>query len=343
MGTVGLVVLSNISFANSNISSFLLSSIFQNSEGGAEIIENAKAADKPSNNSPILATVVNADIVEQPSINNYIIIQNNSLLASAEPLTTDTSEERNGILNYTVKKGDTMSSIAASFGITTNTLLWANDLKATDVIKPGHELLILPITGVKHKVKKGETVDAIAKKYKAESEKIIAFNDLPADGRINNNDELIVPDGEIPPPPAPPKPKPAPAPAIKVASSDKPANVSSTGTGYYIFPTTGRNYGRIHSNNGVDVANSCGTPVYAAADGTVNTSKNGWNGGYGNYVKISHTNGTETLYGHFQTRGVSVGDTISKGQFVGYMGTTGRSTGCHLHFEVHGARNPLAR
>lgn len=340
-GSISLVALSNISFANNNVSSFLLAPLFENNGGGGEIIESAKTSDKIGISSDILAPIANAETEYQPNISTYIIVQNNSLIASAEPLTTDTSQERSDVTRYTVQKGDTPSSIAAAFGITTNTLLWANDLKPTDIIKPGLELTVLPTSGVKHKVKKNDTVDSIAKKYKAEPEKILAFNDLPADGRINEGQELVVPDGEIPPPPAPPKPKPVPA--TKLATQNKPASIASNTSGYYVYPTTGRNWGRIHSNNGVDVANSCGTPIYAAAEGSVNTSRGGWNGGYGTYVKINHPNGTETLYGHLSTLGVSVGEGVSKGQFIGYMGTTGRSTGCHLHFEVHGAKNPLAR
>lgn len=342
-GSIGLVVLSNMSFANSKISGFLLAPIFNNNEGGGEIIEHASSnSGKSSNNSDVLATMVNAQtVVLDDNINNYIISQGGALVASSEPLTTDTSQERSGVSSYAVKKGDTISSIAADFGVTINTLLWANDMRAGDIIKPGNELVVLPTTGVKHKVKRSDTIVAIAKKYKAEAEKIIAFNDLPADGRINEGQEIIVPDGEIPPPPAPPKPKPASV--VKLASAPTPANISSSSEASYIFPTTGRNYGRIHSNNGVDVSNSCGTPIYASAGGTVNTSRNGWNGGYGNYIKISHNNGTETLYAHLSTRSVGSGESVSKGQFIGYMGTTGRSTGCHLHFEVHGARNPLAR
>lgn len=343
--SIGLVILSNISFANHSISGFLLASVFDNNDGGAEIIESASKNNGLNDpETSLLAPVANAQIPAEntSNSNSYIIIQNNSLMASAEPLTTDTSQHREDMVNYTVKPGDTPSTIAASFGITTNTLFWANDLKSTDIIKIGDELLILPTTGVKHKVGKNETINSIAKKYKAEPEKVIGFNDLPADGRIAVGAILIIPDGEIPPPPAPPKPKVSPV-AAKVASGPKPANISSGGGESYIFPTTGKNYGRIHSNNGVDVANSCGTPIYASADGTVNTSKGGWNGGYGTYIKITHPNGTETLYGHLSSLSAEVGQGVSKGQFIGYMGTTGRSTGCHLHFEVHGARNPLAR
>jgi len=125
--------------------------------------------------------------------------------------------------------------------------------------------------------------------------------------------------------------------APKYASSVQPAN------NWLIYPTSGRSWGRIHSNNGVDVANPCGTPIYAAAAGQVILSdSSGWNGGYGKYIKIQHPNGVVTLYAHASQLLVSGGESVVQGQLIAYMGTTGRSTGCHLHFEVRGAKNPLA-
>ena len=111
-----------------------------------------------------------------------------------------------------------------------------------------------------------------------------------------------------------------------------------------MIPTTGFDWGKIHGRNGVDIANSCGTPVYAAADGMITIAdSSGYNGGFGKYIKIAHPNGTETLYGHSMKLLVAVGQEITRGQEIMLMGSTGRSTGCHLHFEVHGARNPLAK
>lgn len=113
---------------------------------------------------------------------------------------------------------------------------------------------------------------------------------------------------------------------------------------YYLIPTTGFNWGRIHGRNGVDMANSCGTPVRAAAEGVVTVADgDGWNGGFGKYLKISHPNGTETLYAHASKLLVSAGQTVARGEQIMLMGTTGRSTGCHLHLEVHGAKNPLVK
>jgi murein DD-endopeptidase MepM/ murein hydrolase activator NlpD len=115
-----------------------------------------------------------------------------------------------------------------------------------------------------------------------------------------------------------------------------------------IRPAAGKNQGVIHSHNGVDISNSCGTPIYASAAGTVRldpigNTLGGWNGGYGNLVLINHGNGIETLYAHLSKVLVSIGQRVSQGDKIGIMGDTGESTGCHLHFEVHGARNPLGK
>ncbi len=127
-----------------------------------------------------------------------MVIQNNALLAQTNPVTFISQKARTENATYLVQEGDTTSNIAASFGITLNTLLWANNLTSLSVIRPGDELLILPITGVLHRVKNNETISSIAKYYDAESEEIIAFNDLPADGDIQIGQKLIIPEGQIP-------------------------------------------------------------------------------------------------------------------------------------------------
>ncbi len=129
---------------------------------------------------------------------NLITWQGNALLNQSIPITTISQELRNEAISYVVQEGDTPSSIAAKFGITLNTLLWANNLKETSLIRPGDELTILPINGLIHRVKNGDTIGAIATKYKANTEKIVAFNDLPADGAIQINEKLIIPDGQMP-------------------------------------------------------------------------------------------------------------------------------------------------
>ena len=118
---------------------------------------------------------------------------------------------------------------------------------------------------------------------------------------------------------------------------------SISGGGGFIHPLPGslRTQG-IHGYNGVDLASGTGTPIRAAAAGQVIVAKSyGWNGGYGNYVVVRHANGTQTLYAHNSSNAVGVGTYVAQGQTVAYVGSSGRSTGSHLHFEVRGASNPF--
>lgn len=128
------------------------------------------------------------------------ILQDSAFVSTFCPstITTFLGEERSGIVTYTVQPGDVPSQIASAFGITTNTLLWANDLSYWDYIKPGQELVILPVSGIKHTVKKGETLESIVKKYKADFDTTVEFNGIPADGKLAIGQEIIVPDGQKP-------------------------------------------------------------------------------------------------------------------------------------------------
>lgn len=271
-----------------------------------------------------------------PEVKPLSMANGSGLIAPLPPSISVFSNERQEVVTYEVDEGDTPSSIAAQFGITVSTLLWANKLTEHSVIRPGQELIILPVSGVKHEVKRGDTIQSIAKKYQADIDDIIAFNDLPASGEIFVGDTIIIPGGRV-------LPQPLPTPPPSHRSYPRVAT-TPVASGYFIMPAPGRNYGRLHAFNGVDIANSCGTNLVASASGIVSAADgSGWNGGYGKLVRIRHANGVETLYGHMQAIAVHVGESIEQGQFIGDMGTTGRSTGCHVHFEVRGARNPFAR
>jgi surface antigen len=169
------------------------------SAGGAYLTANSLAS--LVNQSDSLVSTGESLSDEESSL---IILQESALLSQNCPITFISQDPRSGLITYVVQEGDTPSSIAASFGITTYTLLWANNLKETSIIRPGDELTVLPVTGVLHRVKDGQTIDWIAKYYQADSENIIAFNTLLADGSIQVGQRLIIPDGQMP---APVKPK----------------------------------------------------------------------------------------------------------------------------------------
>jgi len=264
----------------------------------------------------------------------FIFVDNNSLkfflppaFVSGKVLGTIVEEpiQRKEIQEYVVEEGDTLFSISKKFGISVETILWANNLSKSSVIKPGQKLIILPVNGVLHEVKAGDTLSEIAKKYQAKIEDIVSFNELENENDIYIGDILIIPGGKMP------SLKPAPQPLTPLAQ------------GYFICPVAGgcRITQGLHWYNAVDFSNGkCGEPILAAAAGTV--LKAGWQKTAGNYVKILHPNGVVTMYGHLQTIFVSPGEQVSQGQIIGTMGATGRATGCHLHFDVFGARNPFA-
>jgi len=235
---------------------------------------------------------------------------------------------------YIVRSGDTVASVAKMFGVSENTVRWANNLGAKSSLSKDQELVILPISGVKYVVKKGDTIKSIATSFKADQQEILSFNDINGTS-LKAGDEIIIPNGEIGSTNTPGK--------TKKSSSLPSLAGKSYSIGYFMRPVVGgiRTQG-IHGHNGVDLANKMNTPILAAASGKVIIAKQGgWNGGYGSYVVISHANGMQTLYGHMNSLNVSVGQTVGQGDVIGYMGSTGQSTGVHLHFEVRGGTNPF--
>jgi murein DD-endopeptidase MepM/ murein hydrolase activator NlpD len=249
-------------------------------------------------------------------------------------LETQISEKmRDSIINYTVQEGDTVSSIAQKFGISAETLRWQNNLTG-DKIKQGQSLQILPVTGVAHKVQKGDTVYSIAKKYDSEAQAIIDFpfntfsNDETFELAIGQT--VIVPDGVMPKAAqATPRPRQITPNAGTVVASGK-----------FVWPTQGvitQRYAWYHP--GIDIANNALPLIVAADSGRVVAA--GWDGtGYGNMVIIDHGNGYKTRYAHMSQIHVVNGQTVNRGSAIGKMGSTGRSTGPHLHFEIflNGAR-----
>ena len=245
------------------------------------------------------------------------------------------------ISTYLVKEDDTLSEIADEYGVSVNTIIWANDLKSARDVHPGDTLLILPISGIEHTIVKGETLQSLAKKYGGDIDEIVAYNGLDASVSLAVGSTVIVPGGEI----TTVVKAPARAEGTGRGTVTPPRGVSGTvATGSWSNPLPGGRLSQgIHGWNGIDISAQRGTPIYAAAGGTVVVAKsNGaWNGGYGNYVVISQGSGIQSLYAHMTNTAVASGQAVSAGQIIGYVGTSGRATGPHLHFEVRGAANPF--
>lgn len=267
-------------------------------------------------------------------------------LGSFVKLETDVSDKmRSETIDYQVKGGETLSQIAQKFGISVDTIKWANNLDSVDDIKPGQDLKILPVSGVSYTVKKGDTLQDIAKKYSVDAQSIVdfPFNDISDDLQVTSGEVLILPDG------TPPEAKATPKPQIQssnYSSKGSSRSYSAPAGGSFIWPTTYVYISTYFSwwHPGIDLPNPAAPPIHAAAAGTVTYA--GWdNTGYGNLVVIDHGNGYTTRYAHQSHILVTVGQHVSQGQVIGIMGSTGRSTGTHLHFEIRYngvAINPLS-
>jgi len=243
---------------------------------------------------------------------------------------------RDSIVNYSVVGGDTLASIAKKFDVSVDTIKWVNNLK-TDTIKPGQSLKIPPVTGVVHKVVSGETIYTIAKKYSTDAQKIVNFpfndfTDLDSFG-LTAGQTLYVPDGVI----EEEQPRVSQRFLAQIQAGVR-------GSSNFIWPTSGMiTQYPVWYHMALDIANSSGPAVIAADSGTV-IFVGCVRYGYGCHVIIDHNNGYQTLYGHLSSYSVEAGDSVSQGNQIGVMGSTGMSTGTHLHFEVRSGGtllNPL--
>jgi len=277
------------------------------------------------------------------SVDPWEIQAGTSVLSAAtespQTATLVSEKVRDQIIEYTVHEGDTVSTIAEKFGVSEDTVMWQNGLTSKNAIKVGQVLDILPVTGISHKISKGDTVYSIAKRYDTSAQGVVDFpyntftNDETFELAIGQI--VIVPDGI--------------APSVQKTTPRYRRTVPDAGTvvasGNFVWPAGGtisQNFFWYHP--GIDISNR-GAPGIAAADaGTVEFSGClGW--GYGCHIIINHGNGYKTLYGHLSSYGVVAGQAVGRGSIIGRMGSSGRSTGIHLHFEVirNGVRiNPFA-
>ncbi len=267
--------------------------------------------------------------------------------ALAVPAIADASASvapRESVETYMVAQGDTISTIAAQFGLSVNTILWANNLSVRSVLKLGQSITILPSSGVLHTVKSGDTLIKIASTYNAESTNILAANSLEDSSAITVGQKLMIPGG-TPPAVVAAKPTVSSIRNVFVPTPSTTGTGLASGTSRMVWPSDGHYVVRGLSwyHTGVDIdcngqANGTSTnDNYAAADGVVAFAGPrfvGLRGGYGNLVIIDHGNGLSTRYGHNYSLYVTTGQVVTAGTPIGRCGSTGNSTGTHLHFEV---------
>ena len=283
-------------------------------------------------NTPLSSLALN--FIEENSVRAIAVSQipSTKVLSAITSLRAGSFGAKDKISEYIVQPGDSLSKIAEKFGISLNTLLWANDISHPSKIKPGQRLIILPVSGILHYVKKGETISELAELYKGNVEEIIAFNELSDRGEIFVGDLLIIPGGKMPT-----RKVPARAPSLPLPDT------------LFIcpIPSPCRITQGLHWYNAIDFSNGkCGEPVFAVAGGKV--QRTGYQRVAGRYIRILHPSGIVTFYGHLSKISVRAGQRVLQGEIIGYTGYSGYTVpagpkGCHLHFEVRGARNPFAR
>jgi len=352
----------------------ILSSLIQNEFGSPEeaqlIVEtfDQEATISPTQQNYLdnLVRVKSQPIAEmKPSENQDTDLDNRNnegtaILNPGIAETNKTKQDRHEIIAYKVEPGDTISTIAQQFDIGVNTILWANDLNAYSVIRPGDSLKILPVSGVLHNVASGENLKSIASMYGVNQQDIQQSNNLGDGNRLTIGQKLIIPGGKKGSFTDPntrtysgiallkdlikPKKNSNSDSADASDSNNIPQNAAPGSSNKMHWPTSGYRITQYFSwkHFAVDIADHIGTPLYAADSGVVETA--GWGTGYGNQIVVNHGGGKKTRYAHLSKFYVSVGDKVTKGQTIGAMGSTGWSTGSHIHFEViiNGVKyNPL--
>jgi murein DD-endopeptidase MepM/ murein hydrolase activator NlpD len=244
---------------------------------------------------------------------------------------------RKETIKYTVRSGETLNTLANDFGLTALTIKYANNLSST-TLKTGQELRIPPVDGLYVAVKKNDTLSSLASRYKVKVDDIQKYNGLTAGDPIHAGQELLIPGAVLPK---------APTASSSGSSINVPAYNPIPYSGQFAWPTQSPtrfiSQSPRRGHMAVDLNRLNGWGIYASAAGVV-TTKTGYNGGYGNLITISHGSGWVTYYGHLAQFKVKSGDYVQQGQLIAIMGSTGRSTGPHVHFEIRHSgslMNPL--
>ncbi len=331
--------------------------------------DESLSADNSQNMSLLQANVISIPVfkdkkvatkdakTKEVAINDNVdvnIVSENALTPATSPVNTDgsmdTDPSSDQVSVYVVRKGDSIAEIAKMFNVSVNTILSVNDLKKGAKLVEGDVLFILPISGVEHTVTKGQTLKSLSKIYKVDAEDIALYNGLAENSKLTVGDKLVIPGGDLLVEEGGDKPAPNLKSSVAKDKDYYLKNPIKNLVGYFVNPVpTGHKTQGLHGpgHRGIDIGAPTGTEMYAAADGRVFAIKTGCKvgqrrcgGGYGNLVIIEHPNGTRTLYAHMSKVIVSTGQQVNRGELIGYVGNTGKSTGPHIHFEVFNAKNP---
>lgn len=281
-----------------------------------------------------------------PPVFGPLVPEATHLARAISPHTTIATRGRTDVMTYTVQSGDTLFGIAQRFNLKPETILWGNYFTLKDdphTLRPSQVLNILPVDGTYHFVTEGNTLEQIASFYRVTPEAILNWegNGLdPAQPVLRPNTYLVIPGGarELQAWVLPSLPRTARAGSRANSNFGQcPGGYTGIlGTGAFVWPTVARtlsgyDYSSIH--RGIDVRASVGDPIVAVDNGVVTYA--GWNDwGYGNLVVIDHGTGWESVYAHLSQWNVQCGQSVTQGELIGAAGSTGRSSGPHLHFEL---------
>jgi murein DD-endopeptidase MepM/ murein hydrolase activator NlpD len=292
----------------------------------AASVKVASIARKTESTAPAAANVAGVGSARL-GVNNQSIDNNATIVRFAQPHTEIPVRPRLGVITHTVQVGETVQGIAETYGLQPTTILWSNPKleELPDLLRIGQEVVILPVDGAYHIVSEDDTLESIAEKYKVEVEAItdLPLNDLRAPlFRIQEGMGLIVPGGTKPYVPR------------RVTSYSGPIPNNARGTGAFVWPVTGRiTQWYWWGHRAIDIGAPTGSAVLAADGGYIGFV--GWTDvGYGYLIIVDHANGYSTYYAHLSQMYVMAGQQVGRGQVIGAVGSTGNSTGPHLHLEI---------
>lgn len=334
-----------------------MGSLFGSDADASEIvtIDDTNKSVKNSQTMALLEPSLTTDLKNISEDTSMTIVSDEAIESKVGPLGTEADLMRDGYTSsavkinvYLVKQGDTLDSIAKANNVTKQAIIYANsDINKADLTKPGTSLIIIPLNGALYIVKNGDTAESISKKYKISVADILEYNVLEKASDIKAGNTIIlvgVSKSALIEKPVVVK-KPTPKPVVDTSDDVIQGQPSGQIAKGFIWPLPagmGRISQGLHGANGIDFAAPKGTPIYAVADGTILIAKSsGYNGGYGLYVVENYPNGTQSMYAHMSKVVAVQGSNVKQGDLIGYVGSTGKSTGPHLHFEVRGASNPF--
>lgn len=296
----------------------------------------------------LIGTVFKNDVVVNSEPQTSVYLSSKNVISDLKIVRTTIASVRpkNKVTNYEVQAGDTLSTIGEKFGVSSDALRYSNSLASDSDLKIGQEIDIPPVEGAVHTIVSGDTLSGIATKYEVAEQAVVDFNYLLPPFELQVGDTLIIPDASIP------------APVSTTNVAEYASNIvqsfttrvtgGTVGEGAFIVPasvlTISQYFAWYHSGLDIQSVGQSDFVIRASDSGTTEEIAYGWNGGYGNRVVINHGNGYKTTYNHLESISVEIGQSVDRGQEIGIMGNTGRSTGRHLHFEIimnGGFVNPL--